>query len=70
MPFLLRSIYRKPSITDILLMAGLIDAIIGGANDRPDLFTFALLLMGIGLTVRWIRWQRIPDTHRNGSLLK
>ena len=51
-------------------MAGLIDAIIGGANDRPDLFTFALLLMGIGLTVRWIRWQRIPDTHRNGSLLK
>lgn len=66
----MRSIYRKRPITGVLLMAGLIDAIIGGANDRPDLFTFALILVGIALTVRWIRWQGIPGTHRNESFLK
>ncbi|MFZ4667616.1 MAG: hypothetical protein ACOYME_14420 [Prochlorotrichaceae cyanobacterium] len=63
----LRSTYRKRPLTGILLTAGLVDAVIGGANDRPDLFTFALILIGVALTLRWIRWQGILVSHLHRS---
>ena len=58
--FLIRSTYGKYPISGALLTAGFVDALIGGVNDRPSLFTFGLGLVGIALTLRWIRWQRLP----------
>lgn len=57
---LFRPLYRQHPINGMIITAGLANALIGGSNDRPGLFTFGLSLMGLALAARWIRWQSRP----------
>lgn len=58
-----RSLYHRHPLTGMMITGGLVNAMIGGANDRPGLFTFGLVAMGLALGVRWVRWQRLPAPH-------
>ena len=57
---LYRSLYHTAPVSGMMLTAGVVNAILGGSNDRPGLFSLGLGVVGVALAIRWIRWQKRP----------
>ncbi|PSB30288.1 hypothetical protein C7B70_16510 [Chlorogloea sp. CCALA 695] len=58
-PRFLSSMYRKEPIPSFLVTIGLVNAIIGGLNDRTGLFSLGLATVGGAILGRW-RMQQKP----------
>ena len=58
-PRFLSSVYRKEPIPSFLVTIGLVNAIIGGLNDRTGLFSLGLATVGGAILWRW-RLQQKP----------
>ncbi|WP_392536132.1 hypothetical protein [Nostoc sp. C117] len=55
LPRFLKSTYRKEPLISILITMGVVDALIGGLDDRWSLFAFGLGTAGIALG--WKLWR-------------
>lgn len=54
----LRSAYRKEPISSFVLTVGVVDAVIGGFDDRWSLVTFGVGTVGLAIALRWWLIQR------------
>lgn len=62
LPRFLKSVYRKEPLPSFLITIGVIDAVIGGLDDRWSLFSFGLGTVGIAIALRWwLIQQRRPE---------
>jgi len=62
LPRFLKSAYRKEPLPSFLITIGVVDAVIGGLDDRWSLFTFGLGTVGIAIALRWwLIQQRCPE---------
>ncbi len=52
-PRFLSSVYRKEPIPSFLVTIGLVNALIGGLDERLGLFSFGILTVGSAIAVRW-----------------
>lgn len=59
-PRFLSSAYRKEPISSFLIAVGLVDAVIGGFNDRLGLFSFGMITVGSAIALRWWLQQQRP----------
>lgn len=57
-PRFLSSVYRKEPIPSFLVTIGLVNATIGGLNDRMGLFSLGLATVGSAIALRWWLQQR------------
>lgn len=53
LPRFLRSAYRKEPLPSFLITIGVVDAVIGGFDERWSLFTFGLGTVGVAIALRW-----------------
>jgi len=53
LPRFLKSAYRKEPLPSFLITIGLVDAVIGGLDERWSLFTFGLGTVGVAIALRW-----------------
>ena len=53
LPRFLKSAYRREPLPSFLVTAGVVDAVIGGLDDRWTLFTFGLGTVGLTVALRW-----------------
>ncbi|MBW4638894.1 MAG: hypothetical protein KME05_11780 [Gloeocapsa sp. UFS-A4-WI-NPMV-4B04] len=53
LPRFLKSAYRKEPLPSFLITIGVVDAVIGGLDDRWSLFTFGLGSVGVAIALRW-----------------
>lgn len=61
LPRFLKSAYRREPLPSFLITIGLVDAVIGGFDDRWSLFTFGLGTVGVAIALRWwLLQQRRP----------
>lgn len=61
LPRFLKSAYRREPIPSFLITIGLVDAVIGGFDDRWSLFTFGLGTVGVAIALRWWLLQQRPS---------
>lgn len=62
LPRFLKSAYRKEPLPSFLITIGVVDAVIGGLDDRWSLFTFGLGTVGVAFALRWwLLQQRRPE---------
>jgi len=62
LPRFLKSAYRKEPLSSFLLTIGVVDAVIGGFDDRWALFGFGLGTVGVAIVLRWwLFQQRRPE---------
>ena len=64
----LSSLYRKEPIPSFLVTIGLVDAAIGGLDNRLGLLSFGIITIGSAITLRWWLQQkpiepRLPVTN-------
>ncbi len=59
LPRFLKTAYRKEPISAFILVVGVVDALIGGFNERWTLLSFGLILLVISGTVRWLQTQKV-----------
>lgn len=59
-PRFLSSIYRKEPISSFLVTIGLVNAAIGGLNDRVGLFSLGIATVGGAVALRWLSQQQRP----------
>lgn len=57
---LLRTAYRKESISSFILTVGIVDAIIGGVSARGSLLIVGLATIGIAAALRGLMLRRRP----------
>lgn len=62
LPRFLKSAYRREPLPSFLITIGLVDAVIGGFDDRWSLFTFGLGTVGVAIILRWLLQQRRPNS--------
>ncbi len=61
LPRFLKSAYRKEPLISVLITMGVVDALIGGFDDKWSLFAFGLGTAGVTLLLKlWLRQQRRP----------
>lgn len=53
LPKFVKSAYRKEPLPSFLITIGIVNAIIGGFDDRWSLFTFGLGTVGVAIALRW-----------------
>lgn len=58
LPRIIRSAYRKERVSSFIVIAGTVDAVIGGVGDRSALFLLGLGAIGVAAIVRWWRIQQ------------
>ena len=61
LPRFLKSAYRKEPLPSFLITIGVVDAVIGGFDDRWSLFTFGLGSIGVAIAIRWWLMQQRPE---------
>ena len=54
----LRATYRKEPISSFILIAGSVDAVIGGVDQSWSLLSFGIATVGVAIALRW--WQTQP----------
>ena len=54
----LRSTYRKEPISSFILIAGSVDAVIGGVDQSWSLLSFGIATVGIAIALRWWHQQQ------------
>lgn len=59
-PRFLSSAYRKEPISSFLITVGLVDAVIGGFDDRLGLFSLGMITVGSAIALRWWLQQQRP----------
>lgn len=65
LPRFLKSAYRKEPLPSFLVTIGVVDAVIGGLDDRWSLFTFGLGSVGVAIALRWwLLQQHRPEVPR------
>ena len=52
-PRFLNSLYRKEPIPSFLVSIGVVNAVIGGLNDRLGLLSFGIVTVGSAIALRW-----------------
>jgi hypothetical protein len=57
-PRFLSSMYRKEPIPSVLATIGLVDAVIGGLDDRLGLLSFGIVTVSGAIALRWWLQQR------------
>lgn len=57
-PRFLKSAYRREPISSFVITVGVVDAAIGGLDERWSLFTFGLGTVGVAIALRWWLTQR------------
>lgn len=60
-PRFLSSVYRKEPIPSFLVTIGLVDAVIGGLDDRLGLLSFGIVTVGSAIAVRWWLQRRLIE---------
>ena len=61
LPRFLKSAYRREPLPSLLITVGVVDAVIGGFDDRWSLLTFGLGTVGVAIALRWwLLQQRRP----------
>ena len=61
LPRFLKSAYRREPLPSFMITIGVVDAVIGGFDDRWPLFTFGLGTVGVAIALRWwLQKQRRP----------
>lgn len=58
---LLKSTYRKERLSSFLVIAGAVDAAIGGIDGRWSLLTFGIGTVGAAIALRWWLLQRSQE---------
>jgi hypothetical protein len=58
LPRFLRSAYRKEPISSFILIVGGVDAVIGGVGERWSLLSVGMLIVILGMILRWKQSQR------------
>jgi hypothetical protein len=58
LPRFLKSAYRREPLPSFLITIGVVDAVIGGFDNRWSLFTFGLGSVGVAIALRWWLIQR------------
>ena len=53
LPRFLKSAYRKEPLPSFLITAGMVDAVIGGFDERWSLLSFGLGTVGVAIALRW-----------------
>lgn len=62
LPKLLKSAYRREPLPSFLITIGVVNAVIGGFDERWSLFTFGLGTVGVAIALRWwLIQQRRPE---------
>lgn len=61
LPRFLKSAYRKEPLPSFLITIGVVDAAIGGFDDRWSLFAFGLGSIGVAIAIRWWLMQQRPE---------
>ncbi len=61
LPKFLKSAYRREPLPSFLITIGVVDAVIGGFDDRWSLFTFGLGTVGVAIALRWWLQQQRPS---------
>lgn len=56
----LKVAYHKEPISGFILIAGAVDAAIGGVSDHPTLLAFGIAVALGALLLRWWQLQRVP----------
>ncbi|BAU06254.1 hypothetical protein CEN50_02940 [Fischerella thermalis CCMEE 5268] len=61
LPRFLKSSYRKEPLISVVITMGVVEALIGGFDDKWSLFAFGLGTAGITLLLKfWLRQRRRP----------
>jgi hypothetical protein len=58
LPRFLRSAYRKEPVSSFILIVGAVDAVIGGVGERWSLLSVGMLIVILGIILRWKQGQR------------
>ena len=53
LPRFLKSAYRREPLPSFLITIGMVDAVIGGFDDRGSLLIFGLGTVGLAIALRW-----------------
>ena len=62
LPRFLKSAYRKEPLPSFLITVGVVDALIGGFDERWSLLSFGLGTVGVAIALRWwLIQQRHPE---------
>ncbi len=61
LPRSIKSAYRKERLTSLVVLAGLVDILIGGFGDRTTLVAFGLLIVLGSVAWRWLQMQPIQS---------
>ncbi|MDJ0731767.1 MAG: hypothetical protein QNJ33_17445 [Crocosphaera sp.] len=55
LPRVMRTLYRKEPISSFILVAGAVDAVMGGVGQRWSLFSFGLFIVSLAIILRWLQ---------------
>ncbi len=56
----LKSLYRQEPVSAFIVTFGAVDAILGGFGERWTLLSFGLMLVILGVILRWVQSQKEP----------
>ncbi|NEO30704.1 MAG: hypothetical protein F6K36_09780 [Symploca sp. SIO3C6] len=58
LPRILKSAYRKEPISSFIIIVGVVNALIGGFDERWSLLTFGIMVVALAFVIRWWQTQR------------
>ncbi len=64
---LLKSAYRKEPISALIVIFGTVDALLGGLNERWTLLSLGILLICLGVSVRWLQTEKAEKRVKSSS---
>ncbi|MBE9221296.1 hypothetical protein IQ215_01170 [Cyanobacterium stanieri LEGE 03274] len=67
-PKSLKSIYRQEPISAFIVIFGAVDLAMGGFSERWSLLSFGLVLVIMGLMMRWLQAQQIQKKKKPRSI--
>lgn len=66
LPRFLKSAYRKEPLPSFLVTMGVVNAVIGGFDERWSLFSFGIGTVGVAIALRWwLLQQHRPEPPRS-----
>lgn len=68
LPRIIKNTYRKERLSSLLILAGTIDLLIGGFNERATLIAFGLVIVLGSIAWRWLQMQPIQSTSVNQTV--
>jgi hypothetical protein len=56
-----KSIYRQEKVSSFIIIVGVVDAILGGVDQRTSLLTVGLTTVGVAIAYRWLTVQKYSE---------